>query len=344
MPTLQSMQLPMPSNWQDFETIVRDAMGQLWSSPNLQKNGRPGQKQDGVDIYGPDQLGRPVGIQCKRYKMALSLKTIDAEIGNAEKFKGQLTALFMATTADHDSTLQQQLRALSEERATRGKFVVSILFWEDIIKGLVLNPAVFRAHYPDIALPSSARANNTRCVAAFELGYYGADLLEFVKLIYSEYGWLANADPDELTAKLRVLELHSQNLLAPTDASPIVECLTKLQDALSRESPQRDNWGSIERYAKRASNRIVNAASLLAIEEGNCLDVGVELGRIYHHVDGLPAKPIRERIESKVRSILGEASVPAITDTFRRAKSVSDGFRWAMRIYGLINRELRYAR
>lgn len=64
MPTIQSMELPKPTNWQDFETIVRDAQAQRWKSTTLSKNGRPGQKQAGVDIYGPDEIGRLVGIQC----------------------------------------------------------------------------------------------------------------------------------------------------------------------------------------------------------------------------------------------------------------------------------------
>ena len=61
MPTIQSMELPKPSNWQDFETIVRDAQAR-WKSTTLQMNGRPGQIQNGVDVYGPDEIGRPVGI------------------------------------------------------------------------------------------------------------------------------------------------------------------------------------------------------------------------------------------------------------------------------------------
>ena len=55
------MELPKPSNWQDFETIVRDAQAR-WKSTTLQMNGRPGQIQNGVDVYGPDEIGRPVGI------------------------------------------------------------------------------------------------------------------------------------------------------------------------------------------------------------------------------------------------------------------------------------------
>lgn len=54
MPTLQGMELPKPKNWQDFEIMVRDAMSQSWKAADLQMNGRPGQAQNGVDIYGPD--------------------------------------------------------------------------------------------------------------------------------------------------------------------------------------------------------------------------------------------------------------------------------------------------
>jgi Restriction endonuclease len=73
---VDGLDLPQPKNWQDFEAIVCNAMSQRWKSPNLQKNGRSGQKQAGVDIYGPDDIGRRVGIQCKRYKGSLKLKRL----------------------------------------------------------------------------------------------------------------------------------------------------------------------------------------------------------------------------------------------------------------------------
>jgi hypothetical protein len=46
MPTIHSIQLPLPKNWQDFEDLVLAAQSQRWKS-TLQKNGRPGQKQAG---------------------------------------------------------------------------------------------------------------------------------------------------------------------------------------------------------------------------------------------------------------------------------------------------------
>jgi hypothetical protein len=87
---------------------------------DAQENGRAGQKQDGVDIYGPDDIGRPVGIQCKRYKPPLELAHVTADVDKAGKFKGQLTTLFVATTADYDAKLQQQVRLLSDKRVAQG--------------------------------------------------------------------------------------------------------------------------------------------------------------------------------------------------------------------------------
>jgi len=342
MPTIQSMTLPEPKNWQDFETIVRDAQMLRWKSSTLQKNGRPGQKQHGVDIYGPDEIGRPVGIQCKRYQI-LKIKDVTSEIENAEDFKGRLTTLFVATTADHDARLQEQVRAISEKRVAEGKFAVALLFWDDIVASLLLNPAVFQAHYPQIALPNSTTVDKDRLLAALELGYYGADLWGYVTLIYGEFGWLAQADPDELIATLSILERRVQLLLPPNDAGPITESLAKLREGCLKEKSVKSDWDPAEAYAKRASMRIQKASSLLPLAESNMLELGVQLGRIYLHTDDLPSTKVRSSVEMNVRSALPASSEAAITAKIKSAAELDDGYRWALRIYGLLEREIRFS-
>jgi hypothetical protein len=342
MPTIQSMQLPVPSNWQDFETIVRDAQAQRWKSTTLQKNGRSGQQQQGVDIYGPDDSGRPVGIQCKRYKDPLRLKDITVEIESAENFNGHLNTLFLATTTDYDAKLQQQVRLLSETRVAQDKFAIGLLFWDDIVSGLLLNPAVFRAHYPQIALQHSAVIDKERQIAALELGYFGSDLWEYVILVHGELGWMAQADPDELIATLRILERRSQQMLTREDAGPILVSLAKVRDGCLSEKNQKSDWELVEIHAKRASTRLKKASSLLSLEEANVLDVGLQLGRIYHYTDDLPSPKVRADIEDKVRTILCVASDSLIKQAFSEAEALSSGYRWAMRIYSLLNREIRY--
>ena len=65
MPTYTSMLLPPPTSGDDFEKVALSALRIKWRSPNLVRHGRTGQAQQGVDIYGPDDLGHLVGVQCK---------------------------------------------------------------------------------------------------------------------------------------------------------------------------------------------------------------------------------------------------------------------------------------
>jgi hypothetical protein len=46
-------------------------------------------------------------------QVAIELKDVVDEISKAEKFKGHLSALFIATTADHDAKLQEQVCGLA---------------------------------------------------------------------------------------------------------------------------------------------------------------------------------------------------------------------------------------
>jgi hypothetical protein len=337
------MELPKPKNWQDFETIVRDAMAQRWNSATLSKNGRPGQKQHGVDIYGPDDIGRPVGIQCKRYAKPLKLAEVKNEIANAEKFIGQLTTLYVATTADHDSQLQADVRLLSDSRAAQGHFAVSMLYWDEIVAGLLLNPVLFKAHYPQLTPAGHQTTDRERLIGLLELGYYGVDLWEQVKLAYGEFGWMAQADPDEFIARLRVVEQRARQLLEPDDAAPIVASIAEVRSgcAAPAEKKTSSDWDPVEIHAKRVSNRIGAATSLLPLTESRMLELAIQLGRIYHHADNVPLPALRKTVEAKVRSVLPSASEDAITRAFKLPRTLRSGYGWAMRIYTLLHHELK---
>lgn len=336
------MELPKPSNWQDFETIVRDAQAQRWSSTTLQKNGRAGQKQNGVDIYGPDDVGRPTGIQCKRYKPPLTLKHVTDEITKAEKFSGRLVTLFVATTADHDATLQEQVRLLSDTRVSQSRFAVALLFWDDIVSGLLLNPAVFHAHYPQIVLSDTHAADKQRLIGALELGYRGADLWAYILLTYGEFGEMAQTDPDELLANLRTMERRTQQLLPPDDAAPILASLINVRLLCEGAKTSKADWQMIKLEAKRVTLRLRAASSLLTLAESNMLELALQLGRIYHHSDDVPTLQIQKAVLTKVRSVLPAASFSATNKAFAAARKVTIGYRWAMHIHSLLDREIRY--
>ena len=67
MTDFSSISIPKPLNWQDFERNCRVLFECILDDPNTQLNGRTGQPQNGVDIWGSrgGQGSVWVGVQCK---------------------------------------------------------------------------------------------------------------------------------------------------------------------------------------------------------------------------------------------------------------------------------------
>lgn len=107
MLSFSNLQTPPPSNWQDFETLCCDLWRSIWKDPNTQKNGRQGQSQHGVDIYGrPNQRDSWAGVQCKGINnysdKSLTEKEVISEVGKAKSFEPKLSQFIIATTGPKD--------------------------------------------------------------------------------------------------------------------------------------------------------------------------------------------------------------------------------------------------
>jgi hypothetical protein len=132
-------QIRKPENWQDFEKLCKKLWGEIWDcSTTIKRNGRSGQKQYGVDIYGlPAGENQYRGIQCKGKddysKSKLTKNEIDKEISNALDFKPPLKELIFATTADKDVEIEQYIREKNIENQAKGLFIIEIFSWADIV-------------------------------------------------------------------------------------------------------------------------------------------------------------------------------------------------------------------
>jgi hypothetical protein len=115
-PTIASSNVPCPRSWDEFEDIALAAAKLRWNSSDFYRNGRQGQKQDGVDIWGHDDDNRHIGIQCKNTVNDVSLATVKSEIDNADTFEPKLDRLYIATTAKRDAALQKAVREISGQR------------------------------------------------------------------------------------------------------------------------------------------------------------------------------------------------------------------------------------
>lgn len=130
-------QILKPENWQDFEELCKILWGEIWDCPEIKKNGRAGQNQHGIDIYGiPKNEIQYFGIQCKgkdEYtKATLTEKEITAEIEKAKTFKPKLKKLYLTTTANKDEKIEEFVRLKNVENIEQNIFEIHLFCWEDI--------------------------------------------------------------------------------------------------------------------------------------------------------------------------------------------------------------------
>ena len=130
-------QLRKPENWEDFESLCKKLWGEIWQCKEVKKNGRKGQVQYGVDIYGiPKGETSYYGIQCKgkdEYShKQLSKEEIDKEIELAKSFNPPLAKLYFTTTSNKDAKIEEYIRIKDLESRQKGSFEVHLFSWEDI--------------------------------------------------------------------------------------------------------------------------------------------------------------------------------------------------------------------
>jgi hypothetical protein len=153
----RSKQIAPPREWAIFEDICLALFRAEWNDPLALKNGRIGQPQHGVDVYGSPRSERDkfYGVQCKgknrNYGARATVDELKAELAKAEKFEPKLARWIFATSASKDGKLQRASRLLSAERESKGQFPVTALGWEDIQSLLARHPNVVEDFYPEHA-------------------------------------------------------------------------------------------------------------------------------------------------------------------------------------------------
>ncbi|KAA1004850.1 hypothetical protein FVF58_30505 [Paraburkholderia panacisoli] len=130
-----------------FESIVRTCAKLRWGTKDFVFNGRQGQRQKGVDVYGDDEKGRLIGVQAKNTPKRITMAMIRTEIRKAETFRPPLNHYWIGTSADTDETIQEEVRLLSGWRKARGLFTVQVVFWEGLHDLLCDDEDAVRKHF-----------------------------------------------------------------------------------------------------------------------------------------------------------------------------------------------------
>src|SRR5258708_39773073 len=113
MTDFSSVSISRPTDWQDFERNTRLLFEYSLGDPHTQNNGRQGQAQHGVDVYGRRGGGNGplVGVQCKGkdadYGGEVTETELRAEVKKSETFKPPLKEFNLVTTAPDDAKIQE---------------------------------------------------------------------------------------------------------------------------------------------------------------------------------------------------------------------------------------------
>lgn len=135
MHDLRTIDIPKITDGEKFEHLCRD----LWrNNPDYESivlNGRKGQTQFGVDVFGRNvKTEEWLGIQCKvkATGQALTKADIETEINKAKSFNPSLSVFKLCTTLDRDANIQNIVREIQTELSKSKGFKLEILFWDDL--------------------------------------------------------------------------------------------------------------------------------------------------------------------------------------------------------------------
>lgn len=159
---ISQVQLLPLDRWQDFESLCHEVFRAEWNDFHAQKHGRPGYRQQGVDVYGRSSYSNGyAGVQCKcrdlLVRSDLTQSQLLDEVSKAKKFQPPLKQFTVATSLPRNPTHQQWARDITERHNRKGLFSVHVLSWDDIKDMLARFPHITKRYYPHL-FPQDASA------------------------------------------------------------------------------------------------------------------------------------------------------------------------------------------
>jgi hypothetical protein len=142
-----------PKSDTTFESLIRDICAKEWDDPRTDQFGRSGQKQYGVDVYGSVQsqgvLYRAAQCKLRKDHKPLTKADIEREVKDAANFPHPLDELIIATNCPRDSHTQILIDTINQRQRRKGKFLVSIWFWDNITARLAVYRSLLVKYYRD---------------------------------------------------------------------------------------------------------------------------------------------------------------------------------------------------
>ena len=127
-----------PDNEVAFELLCKRFLRHQWRCPYVERLGKRGERQFGIDLIDSSG-GRPLrAAQCKHHEMhkTLPFAEVEAEVEEAKKYLHKLDEFYILTTARKTEDLQTKLITLNQKHQAAGLFIVFVRTWQDIEEDL----------------------------------------------------------------------------------------------------------------------------------------------------------------------------------------------------------------
>lgn len=158
-PLPSDFQIPPPESGEEFEQMCLDLYEEEFKESLVQRNGRRGQAQDGVDIFVEDQN---IGIQCKEKDLIrgkITEKELTDEVEKAKNFKPTLKKFILVTTCKRDAKIQEKARLLSEGHRKQNLFSIEIHSWDEIKELFDKYSDIFQKYYGNLCRQQIPKEN-----------------------------------------------------------------------------------------------------------------------------------------------------------------------------------------
>lgn len=145
---------PVPESDDIFDEMVRDACAIEWGDPETQRNGRSGQSQNGVDVFGypngPNGQCRAAQSKLRVKGKPLTKREIDDEVAKAQLSPLNPEQLIIVTSTGRDASLQAYIDQVSSAQFQSNGFSVKIWFWDDLLERLLVDRHYILKYYKDL--------------------------------------------------------------------------------------------------------------------------------------------------------------------------------------------------
>jgi len=168
---------PKPNSWNEFEDMITDILTLQYSTMSINRYGRQGQTQKGIDIL----LSNPniiIGVQCKNIEK-LSLNDIDKMI-NVIKVNTDIIMIFVSTDRDVKiiNHIINKMKQINKQ--------IQIQFWEDIINHLSTYNLIEK-YYPQFFNDDFRKIKDREIFEEFYNDFNNSGLREYLNRMQSNF-------------------------------------------------------------------------------------------------------------------------------------------------------------